>query len=183
MSHLPCWVVRRGECLNTILGLDPGSRFAGFGILQAAGEKIQHLDHGTFVLGEHLPFAERLRVLGIELQKIYERYQPRFTVVEKIFLGKNADSAFRLGHARGVCLYQAALAGSEIVEYATRTAKKGVTGNGGACKETVQMILYAQLGLARDFKYDASDALALAFHHARNLSVAQNLRRHREVEA
>jgi crossover junction endodeoxyribonuclease RuvC len=162
--------------VKVILGIDPGSRVAGFGVIRCAGEDVQYVSHGSLVLPVNATFAERLFSLGEELTQIYQRYQPHITVIERIFLGKNADSAFRLGHARGVCLYHAARAQSEVIEYATRSVKKGITGNGGADKTLVQTLLMAQFGLSCDSDLDASDALALAVYHARHLAVSENIR-------
>lgn len=103
------------------------------------------------------------------------------TVIENIFLGKNADSAFKLGHIRGICLMFASKSQSEIIEYAAKTVKKGITGSGAASKEQVQMLLYALLGLrgavASSEKIDASDALSLAYYHAKQIETEQNMAR------
>ncbi len=109
--------------------------------------------------------------MGIEVSSLIQSFKPDIVVVERIFLGKNADSAFKLGHIRGVCLFGAAQAGAQIVEYAARSVKKGITGNGAAEKEQVQMIVFAALGIKGPAQMDASDALALAFYHARNMEV------------
>src|SRR5690606_34206106 len=93
---------------------------------------------------------------------------PSAVVIERIFLGRNADSAFKLGHARGVCLQAAAAAGVEVFEYAARHVKKAVTGSGAAEKEHVKLIVENLLGIRTEF-LDASDALALAVTHARSL--------------
>ncbi len=120
-----------------------------------------------------LGFLARIEILGREIARLVERVEPQITVVEKIFLGKNADSAFKLGHIRGVCLIEALKIKSEVVEYAARSVKKGVTGNGASSKEQVQTMLYAVLGLKMSdhdkLKIDASDALALAFYHGRTI--------------
>jgi crossover junction endodeoxyribonuclease RuvC len=120
-----------------------------------------------------LDFYDRLAILAGEIETLIDKVQPDIVVVERIFLGKNADSAFKLGHVRGVAVSLALKAGCKFVEYAARAVKKGVTGNGAASKEQVQVILYAALGLkGTPAKLDASDALALAFYHARNVEVA-----------
>jgi crossover junction endodeoxyribonuclease RuvC len=114
-----------------------------------------------------------LGLIAREIEALIERLQPDIVVVERIFLGRNADSAFKLGHVRGVAVAAAVRAGCLFIEYAARAVKKGVTGNGAASKEQVQVILFAALGLkGKIAKLDASDALALAFYHARTMEVA-----------
>jgi crossover junction endodeoxyribonuclease RuvC len=163
---------------DLILGLDPGTRFAGFGIVAVDGDKIQYVESGVIRLKESDPLALRLRELHAGLQEIFGRHAIHTAVVEKIFFGKNADSAFKLGHARGVCLMAAAAAGAGLEEYAARYVKKCVTGNGAASKDHVQMIVQASLGMKpRAMAADASDALALAITHARLRDVNARMKR------
>lgn len=151
-----------------ILGLDPGTRHAGFGLIRVTGDRLEHLDHGVIRLNEKWNLSERLRRLHEELHKIYAQFSVKTTVVEKIFFGKNADSAFKLGHARGVCLLVSAQHGVLVEEYAARYAKKCVTGSGAASKDHVQLVVMNLLGLrSAPLAFDASDALALAVTHAR----------------
>ncbi len=153
-----------------ILGIDPGSRVTGFGALKVsgtgAGARIQHLNHGVIVMDPKDPFPKRMKELGESMDVILRKYNPDQVVIEKIFLGRNADSAFKLGHARGVALYESAKFGAEVIEYATRLVKKGVTGKGSASKEEVQLCLQRLLNLKAIARLDASDALALAAFHA-----------------
>ena len=95
---------------DLILGLDPGSRRTGFGIIAVGGDgsTLTHVAHGVIRMKDEWPMAERLRVLFGDLEELFAQYRPPCTVVEKIFFGKNADSAFKLGHARGVCVLAAA---------------------------------------------------------------------------
>ncbi len=134
---------------DLILGLDPGTRVAGFGIISVEGDKLSHVESGVIRLSESDPLHARLRVLHLGLQGLFERHKIHTAVVEKIFFGKNADSAFKLGHARGVCLLATASAGAGFEEYAARYVKKCVTGNGAASKDHVQMIVQASLKLSR----------------------------------
>ncbi|WP_235046110.1 crossover junction endodeoxyribonuclease RuvC [Bdellovibrio bacteriovorus] len=149
-----------------ILGVDPGSRITGFGVVRVANGKIEHINHGVIVMDGDDAFPRRMTELGSAFREVMEKYKPEQVVIEKIFLGKNADSAFKLGHARGVIMYEAGLGGAEVQEYATRSVKKGVTGNGGASKEDVQAILKVMLSLKTISRIDASDALAMACYHA-----------------
>lgn len=107
-----------------------------------------------------------MKELGEALESLLAKYKPQQVVIEKIFLGKNADSAFKLGHARGVAMYEAAKTEAHVVEYATRVVKKGIVGNGGASKEDVQSCLQRLLKIKAIERLDASDALALATFQA-----------------
>ncbi len=162
---------------KTILGVDPGSQHTGFGVIEVNGSVVRHIAHGVISSPAAAVFNARLHYMGSEISKIFVRFKPHITVVERIFLGRNADSAFKLGHIRGVCLLAAAQANSEIVEYAARSVKKGITGSGAATKEQVQLVLFASLGLFGSAPVDASDALSLACFHARRLEVEEVLAR------
>jgi crossover junction endodeoxyribonuclease RuvC len=158
-----------------VLGIDPGSHFTGYGLVRTDGLKIEILSYGVIVPPAQASFNERIGVIAAEFEILLERICPEVTVIERIFLGKNADSAFKLGHARGVIVASAMRAGSNVVEYATRKVKKGITGNGAASKEQVQMVLVAGFGLTGPLQIDASDALALAVYHSRNMEIARAL--------
>lgn len=168
---------------DLILGLDPGTRRAGFGLISVEGDRLAHVSHGVIALKAEAPLAERLNALHMELRAILQRFSVRTVVVEKIFFGKNADSAFKLGHARGICLFAAAQAGVPLQEYAARYVKKCVTGSGAASKDHVQMIVLATLNMRpQPLANDASDALALAITHARLRDVSERMQRMREKE-
>jgi crossover junction endodeoxyribonuclease RuvC len=157
------------------LGIDPGSQFAGFGAVRSDGRAIELISFGVIAPPQNLDFNERIGIIASEMVALVGRLKPDVTVVERVFLGKNVDSAFKLGHARGVAIAAAVQAGSSIVEYSPRTVKKGITGNGAASKEQVQMVLFAAMNWRGQSKADASDALALAYYHARQLEVASHL--------
>lgn len=169
---------------DLILGVDPGTRRTGFGVIRVDGDRLFHVDHGVIRLNENWSLSERLRVLHIELQKLYAQFQVHTTVVEKIFFGKNADSAFKLGHARGVCLMASAQASVPLAEYAARYVKKCVTGSGAASKDQVQLIVLATLNIKSGgaLGLDASDALALAVAHARVRDVNARMKQALEGE-
>ena len=146
-----------------VLGLDPGSQFAGYGVIEVAGEQAKLLHSGTIATPGKATFAQKLSYIDDALKALFAQFQPDHTVVEKVFLGKNVDSAFKLGHVRGICIMQAARAESQVVEIAARKAKKLVTGNGAASKDQVQFVVKGILGTNKPFKtLDESDALALA---------------------
>lgn len=157
--------------MKLILGIDPGSQFTGFGLVSSDGDRIVHVSHGVIAPPSKFEFHERIGIIASEIEALIERTEPDVTVIERIFLGKNADSAFKLGHARGVAMAAAVRAGSQVVEYAARAVKKGITGSGTSTKEQVQLVLFAALGLRTKARADASDALALAYYHARNIEV------------
>jgi len=163
---------------SIILGVDPGSRITGFGLVRVGrGGHVEHITHGVIVMDTEAGFPERMMELGSAFRELMEKYQPHHVSIEKIFLGKNADSAFKLGHARGVVMYEAIRGGAQVFEYATRLVKKGVTGDGGASKEQVQAVLKALLRLQKIDRLDASDALAMACYHAYEVQKRQLVRR------
>lgn len=167
-----------------ILGVDPGTRRTGFGIVRTDGRLLDHVDHGVIRLPAERPLAERLMKLDRELGHLFGRYAISTTVVESIFFGKNADSAFKLGHARGVCLAASARAGVPVVERAARYVKKAVTGSGAASKDHVQLVIRNLLRMPESaMPLDASDALALAITHARHREIEFTLRTLKEGQA
>lgn len=160
-----------------ILGIDPGSYNTGYGIVEVDGGRVVHREHGVIEVSKGLEFSARLQLIGEKIQALMANWTPHVTVVEKIFLGRNADSAFKLGHVRGVLLLEALRVKSEICEYTPREVKKGITGSGAAEKEQVQMILFSILGIRAPAKVDASDALALAYYHAVQMEVAKRMKK------
>lgn len=162
-----------------ILGLDPGSRTTGYGVIAVPSgrtsdgrpvsrDQLIHICHGVIRLSDSGALADRLKFLHLELQNLFSQYPIKTVVIEKIFFGKSADSAFKLGHARGVALLAAAENGAEIAEYAARKVKKVITGNGAADKVQVQLLVSRILGIRPlESAFDASDALSLAICHTR----------------
>lgn len=165
-----------------MLGIDPGSLKTGFGVIEFNGEQLRHINHGVIFVDDERDMSRRLFALADHLRTILEKYRPHHVVIEKIFLGKSADSAFKLGHARGIALAEAARCGAEVHEYATRAVKKGVAGTGAAGKEEVHQAVRAQLRIQHLVNYDASDALALAIFHSYSWSADQKMNRARELE-
>lgn len=172
--------IAQNKQMQRILGIDPGSLRTGFGVIEFDGERVRHLNHGVILLDEK-DLSRRLCALSESLQEIFAKYRPHHVAIEKIFLGKNADSAFKLGHARGVVLAEACRCDAEVFEYATRLVKKGVAGTGAASKEDVQKALKAQLQLVRLVNLDASDALALALFHSFRANELRKLARMGEI--
>ncbi len=157
-----------------ILGIDPGSINAGYAIIESSGQSQTVLCFGTLSMkGDD--YNLRLLDLGRQLSEVFVQWKPEFTVVEKVFFGKSADSAFKLGQARGVVLYEAAKNNSAIREYATRAVKKGITGHGDADKQSVKIVLQSLLRVKNLGGYDASDAMALAVYGAQQLQAESTL--------
>ena len=157
-----------------VVGIDPGSRNLGWATIDwdEKSSRPRSVDFGTLRVSAQLDFFQRISSLGDQLDEIVQKSSPQVAVVEKIFLGKSVDSAFKLGHIRGLCVASCYRVGARIVEYAPRSVKKQITGSGASDKMLVQKLLFHQLGI-RDEKvgHDASDALALAFCYILNHSV------------
>jgi crossover junction endodeoxyribonuclease RuvC len=161
-----------------VLGIDPGTLILGWGLIELDNnQKVVHVKRGCISGPKKGTLFERLHAINVELGHLIQQEKPQVASIEKIFLGKNVDSAFKLGHVRGICAAQCIAGGAEIKEYAARTVKKQVTGSGSASKEMVKTFLYQQLGLRdQGLPMDASDALALAFCHVLHHSVNRKQR-------
>lgn len=156
-----------------ILGLDPGTQVVGFAALALEKNDYFVLGHGVLVPDHpESAVAKRILELGQSFREILGKYKPHDVVVEKSFFHKNADSAFKLGQSRGVFIYEAMIFGAEVAEYATRVVKKSVAGTGGADKMMVDQALRNLLPISGFSSYDASDAMALAYHHSLELKKA-----------
>jgi crossover junction endodeoxyribonuclease RuvC len=153
--------------MKVIMGIDPGSRALGFGVISVNDDQyIQHIDHGIIRPKQELSFAQKLNSIAQHLHELIQQYQPKELAVENIFLGKNPQSAFKLGHVRGICLQKGAEFNCSVFEYAPRKIKKIVTGNGAATKEHVKLITLSHLGIETHLDLDATDALSMALGHA-----------------
>lgn len=152
-----------------VLGIDPGTRHMGWGVLSRVGTKIEHVAHGVIDADEKAPLADRLVVIDAALTEIIGAHRPDVGAVEGLFFAKDAQSAAKLGHARGVVLLRLAKDGVAIREYAPALVKRTVVGKGAADKRQVAMVVTAMLRLKAAPRPDAADALAIALTH---LSVA-----------
>lgn len=162
---------------SVILGLDPGSQVAGFAIIEVTQEKVRLLKSGSVVLPAGNRFESRLWSLYENLEPLYAQFRPTDVVVEKVFLGKNPDSAFKLGHVRGVCVMQAARHGAQLHEYEAKTIKKVITGSGAATKEHVQAVVSQMVGHRFHGPMDESDAVAIALCHVHEARAREKLRK------
>jgi crossover junction endodeoxyribonuclease RuvC len=149
------------------LGVDPGTRSLGWGVVERDGSRLCHIAHGVVRVDPALPLARRLVVLADALEAVLAEHRPTLGAVEGIFFDKNAASAAKLGHARGVVLLCLERAGVEPQEHAPALVKRTLTGNGRAEKAQVARVVQALLGLPTPAPADASDALALAITELR----------------
>jgi crossover junction endodeoxyribonuclease RuvC len=172
-----------------ILGIDPGSRLCGWGVVDCVGVQIIHVDNGVVVLGSKQPLGARLGALLDAVEAVLSRHRPHVVAVEAVFQHRNPRSALILGQARGVVLAAAARAGLTIHDYTPQQVKKAVCGSGRADKEQVQKMVSLRLGLPDLPQEDAADAVAVAICHAQSLrfvgpdSVDQPPRRRRSKRA
>jgi crossover junction endodeoxyribonuclease RuvC len=147
-----------------ILGIDPGSRLTGFGVLDFHGDAPSYVTSGT-VKSIDGGFADRLRRIFEAVSDIVVEYQPDVVAIESVFMHKNASSALKLGHARAAALCATFGQNIEVFEYAPRAIKQAVTGTGSATKEQVQHMIVSLLQLDGTPAPDAADALAAALCH------------------
>jgi len=153
-----------------ILGIDPGSRITGFGLVSKKGNKITHVENGLINVSGEETFPKRLLTLFEKIHLLINRYKPDVVGIENIFHAKNAQSALKLGHARGVALVAASQSGLECFEYTPLEVKKAVVGYGGATKDQVQKMVKTLLNLPQVAEENASDALAVALCHANSMA-------------
>ncbi|WP_108503380.1 crossover junction endodeoxyribonuclease RuvC [Paracoccus indicus] len=152
-----------------VLGIDPGLRNMGWGIIQVDGSRIRHVANGTIHSDGDQDLGSRLSVLFRGLCAIIATHEPDEAAVEQTFVNKDATGTLKLGQARGVALLAPAEAGITVGEYAPNAVKKTVVGVGHAGKEQVQHMVRVQLAGVQFESADAADALAIAICHARHL--------------
>ena len=159
-----------------ILGIDPGSRKTGYGLIENTGNRTRHLASGCIRLNAKDPLSDRLSMLSRELEQLIEEFRPDCGAVEKVFFAKNAQSALTLGHARGVILLKFSERHLPIHEYQALKVKQTVVGVGRADKDQVQHMVRILLNLQNSLQEDEADALAVAITHAHlGLSLKQSL--------
>ena len=148
-----------------ILGIDPGLRITGFGIIEKNGSKLAYIASGCIKSGD-ADLPERLKIILENLREVIARHQPQQIALEKVFVNVNPASTLALGQARGTAICAAVDAGLPVSEYTALQVKQAVVGNGHAKKEQVQEMVKRLLGLAGAPSADAADALACAICHA-----------------
>lgn len=149
-----------------IIGLDPGLRRTGWGVIEAQGTRLTYVACGTILPPENAPMAERLAELHRGLAEVLARHAPDEAAVEETFVNMNPASTLKLGQARGVVMLVPAQAGLSVAEYAPLLVKKTVVGAGRAEKAQIRMMIGVLLPKATPQTEDAADALAVAVTHA-----------------
>ena len=153
-----------------ILGIDPGSRVTGYGLVRITGNQLRHLDSGALKLHKFTEMSERLGFLYTELEKLIHTYKPEAISLEQAFFGINVRSAMMLGQVRGAVMVFAGHQKIPLFEYSATAVKKAITGYGRAEKEQIQEMVRILLGLTQVPKpHDAADALGLAICHAHSM--------------
>ena len=155
--------------MTVVLGLDPGTRHFGWGVVERRGTRLVHVAHGIAHTDERTAIATRLVVIELALVEVLRKHAPREASVEALFFAKDAQAAAKLGHARGVALLVCARAGLDVYEYAPARVKLTVAGHGRAEKAQVAQMVRVVLGLAAVPEGDAADALALAIAHLQHV--------------
>ena len=148
--------------MTIIIGVDPGSRCTGYGVIRLEGNRHIYLTSGHLNVSA-FPVNERLRKIYLGLQQVIESYQPEEAAIEQIFMKDNPGSALKLGQARGAAIVAFDI---PVEEYSARQVKKSVVGHGAASKDQVQYMVKRLLNISGDLQPDAADALAVALCHA-----------------
>lgn len=156
----------KGYSLSIILGIDPGSRFTGYGVIKQQGRNFVYLGSGCIkALSQGEDLASRLQTIFAGVSEIILQFKPDMFAIEQVFMAKNPDSALKLGQARGAAIVAATNSGLAIAEYSARQIKQSVVGTGGADKSQVQHMVKTILKLPGTPQADAADALAVALCH------------------
>lgn len=151
--------------MTLILGIDPGSRITGYGVVRDTGRGCEYVASGCIRTGDG-PLPERLQKVYRGVREVIRLHGPVMLGIEQVFMSRNADSALKLGQARGAAIVAGAESGLEIAEYTATQVKQAIAGTGGADKQQVQMMVMHLLKLLQKPQIDASDALAIALCHA-----------------
>lgn len=152
-----------------ILGIDPGSRITGYGVINFSGNKAHYIDSGCIKMDLKASSAYRLKTIFEGIDYLIGIYKPEHFSIEQVFMHKNPNSALKLGQARGVSLCVAAMATLDIFEYSPTKIKQTVVGNGHATKDQINHMVCKILNLPKAPQTDAADALAIALCHAFHL--------------
>mgnify|MGYP001822023252 FL=1 len=159
-----------------ILGIDPGTRITGYGIIDVEGNRLRHVDNGIIKTRSSDPLPLRLKIIYDGLSTILKEFSPQAVAVEQVFLAKNPRAALTLGHARGTAVLSAVNLGLEVHEYSALQVKSAVVGYGHAAKQQVQPMVKALSNLPEVAQEDAADALAVAICHANSRTMQQAIK-------
>jgi len=160
----------RGAVSIRLLGIDPGLRFTGCGLIESDGNRLRHLADGVIATDSEMAVPDRLRALYEGLRALIAAHCPAEAAVEETYVNRNGAATLKLGYARGVALLAPALAGLRVTEYGAKEVKRAVVGTGSADKLQVADMVRRLLPGATLRRADASDALAVAICHAHNRS-------------
>ena len=159
-----------------ILGIDPGFRITGFGVIESNGQESRYITSGIVPAVKAEGTAARLRIIFSEVTALTAEYHPDELAIERVFVHRNADSALKLGQARAAAICATFEADIPVFEYAAREVKQAVVGKGGAQKDQVEHMVRILLNLDEPATADAADALGIALCHAHTRSSAQLLK-------
>lgn len=148
-----------------VLGIDPGTKITGFGLIDIIKSSLTHVANGSIRTDPKISFPLKLQQIYLGVSEIIQKYKPDAVAIEDVFHGKNASSALKLGHSRGVAVLAAVNSGLSLFSYSPLEVKKAVVGFGRAQKEQVQSMVQILLRLPSLADIDASDALAVAICH------------------
>lgn len=151
--------------MTTILGIDPGSRITGYGVIKVEGNHHRYIASGCIRL-QHTSVSDRLLQIFQGLGQVIEKYRPVEAAIEQVFMHRNASAAIKLGQARGAAMVACSQAVLDLAEYSAREVKQSVVGYGAADKSQVQHMVCRLLNLSSEPQADAADALAIALCHA-----------------
>ncbi len=170
--------------MTVILGIDPGSRITGYGVIKKEGRTLTYLGSGCIKAytstkdeGENL-FSDRLQVIFAGVSELILQFSPELFAIEEVFMGVNPGGALKLGQARGAAIVAATSKGLPVAEYSARQIKKSVVGTGAADKSQVQHMVKSILKLPGTPQADAADALAVALCHAHSYELLQKMSGH-----
>ncbi len=152
-----------------VIGIDPGSKVCGYGIVEQEGTELQFIESGVICPKALLSIHKRLYLISEGISLKIQQFAPTCMAIEKVFVAKNSKSALHLGQARGALLTIAGGLEMEVHEYSSTTVKKTVTGNGRASKEEMQKIVSMIIGKKTFESSDESDAIAIAVCHINNV--------------
>ena len=163
------------KCMAIIIGIDPGSRITGYGVIDDSQRDIQHVSHGH-IKTKSTELADKLYEIFVAITQVIGEFNPNIASIEQVFTCHNHQSALKLGQARGAAMTALAAAGLSVNEYSAKQVKKAVVGYGGADKAQVQHMVRHLLKLTMTPQADAADALAIAICYCNSQQLANRLR-------
>ncbi|MEN8214029.1 MAG: crossover junction endodeoxyribonuclease RuvC [Pseudomonadota bacterium] len=161
--------------MRRIIGIDPGSRYTGFGVIDSDGRNSEHVVSGRIRTGKE-EFTTRLGMIHRGIAEIITEYRPLEAAVEQVFMARNPNSALKLGQARGAAISALVVAGLSVAEYTPRLVKQAVVGTGTAEKGQVGHMVRVMLNISEPLSEDQGDALAVALCHAHMSETTQRLK-------